>query len=251
MQHHPGPAPRFDPVGDSAIAITLGASADERTRVQVHRYYERLRSSTLHGVHDIVPGFTTITVHYDPALVEHRGASGDLMRSSNASGRAPFDAAVALVREALAADVTESVALSRLIEIPACYDAAVAPDLREVAAHAGIMSDEVAELHAAAEYVVHMVGFLPGFPYLGGLDSRLAMPRRASPRTRVPAGSVAIGGAHTGIYTIESPGGWHVIGRTAMRLFDVDEDPPAMLRIGDRVRFRPIAIRDLESAIRT
>jgi inhibitor of KinA len=231
-------APRIDALGDRALVITVGDSADERTRLAVRACYERLRARPPRGMHDIVPGFTTVTVHYDPAAVQRAGAT-------------PFDAAVAAVRDALANRAMLDAALSRVIEIPVCYDASVAPDLGDVAAHARISPEQVAELHAAPEYVVHMIGFLPGFPYLGGLDQRLEMPRRATPRTRVPAGSVAIGGAHTGVYTIDSPGGWHVIGRTPLRLFDVERDPPAMLGIGDRVRFRPIPLRDLQAADRT
>jgi inhibitor of KinA len=133
---------------------------------------------------------------------------------------------------------------SPLIEIPVCYDPSLAPDIEEVVRHTGLTSVRVVELHAAPEYVVHMVGFLPGFPYLGGLDPRLTTPRRSTPRTRVPAGSVGIGGSQTGVYSIESPGGWQLIGQTAKRLFDVKRDPPVVLRIGDRVRFHPITIEE-------
>lgn len=231
-------APRIEPLGDRALVITFGDSADERTRLAVRACFERLRARPPQGTHDIVPGFTTVTVHYDPATVQRAGARA-------------FDVAVAAVRDALANHAAVDAALCRVIEIPVCYDASVAPDLGDLAAHAGINPEQVAELHAAPEYVVHMIGFLPGFPYLGGLDRRLEMSRRATPRTRVPAGSVAIGGAHTGVYTIDSPGGWHLIGRTPLRLFDVEHDPPAMLCIGDRVRFRPIPLRDLEAADRT
>lgn len=229
--------PRIDALGDSALVITLGDAVDERTRLAVRGCYEQLRARALRGVLDVVPGFTTVTVHYDPAAI-HRGSG------------TPFDVAVAAVRDALSSEASADAAPARVIEIGVCYDAIAAPDLRDVAEYAGIRPEDVAELHAAPEYVVHMIGFLPGFPYLGGLDARLAIPRRAVPRTKVRAGSVAIGGAHTGVYTIESPGGWHVIGRTPMRLFDPDRDPPATLRIGDRVRFRPLSIRDLEDAER-
>jgi KipI family sensor histidine kinase inhibitor len=107
----------------------------------------------------------------------------------------------------------------------------------EVSAGAGLTAEEVVAIHSSTEYVVHMIGFMPGFPYLGGLDERLVTPRRTTPRTRVPAGSVAIGGKQTGIYPSTSPGGWNIIGRTSVRMFDVDKNPPSLLQPGDRVRF--------------
>lgn len=130
------------------------------------------------------------------------------------------------------------------IEIPVCYDRAFGPDLDIVASHAGLSGQAVIERHTAATYTVAMLGFAPGFPYLLGLDPTLQVPRRANPRTRVPAGSVAIGGAQTGIYSQELPGGWHLIGRTPLRLFDPLRDQPALLAPGDRVRFRPIGAEE-------
>ncbi|WIG55610.1 MAG: Allophanate hydrolase 2 subunit 1 [Rhodanobacteraceae bacterium] len=124
--------------------------------------------------------------------------------------------------------------------IPVCYGGDCGPDIDAIAEHAGLVRDEVIARHAAAEYTVAMLGFAPGFPYLLGLDAALHVPRRATPRTRVPAGSVAIGGAQTGIYPCELPGGWHLIGRTPLALFDPRRDPPCLLAPGDRVRFRAI-----------
>lgn len=225
---------RIEPVSDRALVITVGETPDERTRLAVRDCYEQLSAQRLEGVHDIVPGFTTVTVHYDPAA--YRESPGT-----------PYDVVATRVGETLGGRSATATFPSRVVEIPVCYDASVAPDLEDVAVRAGLEPRQVAELHAAPEYVVHMIGFLPGFPYLGGLDARLSTPRRPVPRTKVPAGSVAIGGMHTGVYTIESPGGWQLIGRTPMSLFDVAKEPPALLRIGDRVRFRPITLRELGS----
>ena len=127
-----------------------------------------------------------------------------------------------------------------LVEIPGAYGGDDGPDLATVAAHAGLDSDEVVRLHTTADHVVGMIGFAPGCPYLLGLPAALAIPRRATPRTRVPAGSVAIAERQTGIYPWTSPGGWHVIGRTPRAMFDPHRDPPALLRAGDRVRFVPV-----------
>jgi KipI family sensor histidine kinase inhibitor len=142
----------------------------------------------------------------------------------------------------------EAPAMARLVEIPVCYGGDFGPDLDALADHARLGAEEVVERHAGAMYTVAMLGFAPGFPYLFGLDPALHMPRRASPRTRVPAGSVAIGGAQTGIYPSELPGGWQLIGRTPLVLFDADRDPPSLLMPGDRVRF--VAIDAAALAVR-
>ena len=133
-----------------------------------------------------------------------------------------------------------------LVEIPVCYGGDFGPDLAAVARHAGLSEAAVVELHSAAEYLVYMVGFAPGFPYLGGLDARLAMPRRPAPRPLVPAGAVGIAGAQTGIYSLPTPGGWQLIGRTPRRLFDAARTPPSLLQAGSRLRFVPISEVDFQ-----
>src|SRR4029453_856356 len=139
-----------------------------------------------------------------------------------------------------------AVAKSRLVKVPVCYDAEFALDLKTVAQHCGLSPNEVVARHAAARYDVRCVGFTPGFPFLGGLPAKLATPRRKSPRPAVPAGSVGIGGPQTGIYPLRSPGGWNIIGRTPLRLFDVTREPATLFRAGDRVRFFPIGRDEFE-----
>ena len=141
---------------------------------------------------------------------------------------------------------------ARVVRVPVCYGGAHGPDLEFVAAHAGLTTDEVVALHSAVAYLVYMLGFTPGFAYLGGMTERIAAPRLDSPRTRIPAGSVGIAGAQTGIYPIESPGGWRLIGRTPLRLFDPRSERPFLLAAGDRARFVPVsgdAWRDVERAV--
>ena len=135
----------------------------------------------------------------------------------------------------------------RLVEIPVCYEAEFALDLEEVSRQAQIDPTKIVDLHCAAQYRVNCIGFTPGFPFLGGLDKRLATPRRSIPRKEIPAGSVAIAGGQTGIYPMKSPGGWNIIGRTPLHLFDPRKDPPALLRPGDRVRFRAITRSEFEA----
>jgi inhibitor of KinA len=180
---------------------------------------------------DVVPALGGVALHFDP---DHA-----------ALPPAPLAAAAELVeeclREASAADNP-----GRLIEVPVCYDPQFALDIVEVASGTGIAPEDVARLHAANEHRVLMVGFAPGQPYIGGLDPRLAVPRRATPRTRLPAGSIAIANAQTAVYPFEIAGGWNVIGRTPLAVFDPARDPPSLLAPGDRVRFVPISRSDFE-----
>jgi inhibitor of KinA len=134
-----------------------------------------------------------------------------------------------------------------VVEIPVCYDPEFALDLDHVAQHAQMSPKEVVDLHRATDYHVNCIGFTPGFPYLAGLPEKLATPRRATPRKEIPAGSVAIGGRQSGIYSLRSPGGWNVIGRTPLRLFDPQKNPPALLRAGDRLRFQAISRQEFEA----
>jgi inhibitor of KinA len=223
---------RMTPLGDRALTVTLGAAVDEPTRRRVQSACARLAAlaaaGALPGVVELVPAFASVTVHYDPARV----AAGE--------GGSPYARLASALGHALDGVEDAAPPPARVVEIPVRYGGAGGPDLDDVARLHGMSADEVVRRHAAGDYVVHMVGFLPGFAYLGGLDPELATPRRASPRAVVPAGSVGIGGQQTGVYPMDSPGGWHLVGRTELRLFDPRRDPPTLLRAGDRVRFRPL-----------
>ena len=227
------------PLGESALIVELSSESpvDVDEVLRVARLLER---AAIAGVTEITTSFTTVAVFYEPTRIVVRG------------GEVLFDSLEAQVRSALAQPSTgESVGPAserQAIEIPVCYEDEFALDLIDVAAHASLAPAEVIALHCSAEYRVATVGFTPGFPYFAGLPSQLATPRRATPRATVPAGSVAIGGSQAGIYPLSSPGGWHVIGRTPMKLFDVTSDSPALLRAGDRVRFRRITAAEFHAA---
>ena len=210
--------PAIEPLGDAALLVRLGEVIDETTHRRVRAAYAALAAAAVPGVGDIVPAYTTLTVHYDPTRADYGALERRLM-------------------EVLAAASEETSPASRVVSIPVRYGGDDGPDLAAVAAHAQLGMDEVVRRHVAGEYVVHMIGFAPGFPYLAGLDPRLACPRRESPRARVPAGSVGIGGSQTGIYPIEIAGGWQLIGRTSLTLFDAEREPPSVLAPGDRVQF--------------
>ncbi len=230
------------PLGDSALLLRLESDFEKdpaRTLESILDATQRLKSAQIPGVIEFVPAYTTIAVFFD------------LVRMIDAG--APIDDVVGWLTtkiETVLRGVSKkkrSQAISRLVEIPVCYDSEFGFDLEEVARRANISSAEVIQLHTAAEYRVHCVGFTLGFGFLGGLDAKLATPRRATPRTEVPAGSVAIGGKQTGVYPIRSPGGWNVIGRTPLRMFDVEREPPTLLHAGDRVRFRSINRSEFDS----
>jgi inhibitor of KinA len=222
---------RIEPLGDSALLVHAVDEFDpEESLDAVLGATAALEAAAIPGVIEFVPAYTTIGVFFDP-------------------GRTGFDALRTEIEVALQeTEPTFFAAGTRsTVEVPVCYEDELAPDLREVAWRASLSLKEVVQRHSSATYRVSCVGFSPGFPYLSGLPPELATPRRDSPRQRVPPGSVAIGGAQTGIYPSISPGGWNIIGRTPLRLFDVDRDPPALFHAGDRVVFRRISRREFDA----
>lgn len=225
---------RVDWLGDRALLLHLGSGIDAALNARTHAAARTLRAANLPGVIDIVPAYASVAVHYDPRAW-HEAESG------LAPGERLAERVLSSIRAAdvIGARITAESGLP-IVEIPVCYGGDHGPDLAEVARLAQLDESEVIARHAAGDYRVAMLGFAPGFPYLLGLDPALHSPRRANPRTRVPAGSVAIGGAQTGIYPRELPGGWQIVGRTPRILFDAARDPPALLAPGQRVRFRPI-----------
>jgi len=211
------------PLGDSAVVLTVGSGLDETSLGRASAIAAALERDPLPGVVDIVPAFATITVFYDLTLI---------------NGFARFCGE--LEQRAARAGATLASGGARIVELPVCYGGEFGPDLHEVAAKSGISSDEVVALHSGGKYVVQAIGFAPGFGYLGGLAERLHTPRRATPRTLVPAGSVGIGGVLTAVYPFATPGGWNILGRTPLKMFDATRAEPAILRAGDHVRFRVI-----------
>ena len=212
----------IEPLGDACLVVRLGSGVDADTSRAVAAATASLAAAALPGVVDIAPTFNTVAVVFDPCSTDP-GMLG------------------AAILSRLCALESDAPPQGRIVEIPVAYGGDDGPDLAAVAAHAHLDPEEVVRLHTTADHVVGMIGFAPGFPYLLGLPAALAIPRRATPRTRVPAGSVAIAERQTGIYPRTSPGGWHVIGRTPRAMFDADRDPPALLRAGDLVRFVPVA----------
>jgi inhibitor of KinA len=211
------------PLGDSAVVVALGSGLDETGLRRVRALAEALERDRPVGVVEVVPAFANVTVFYDVAQV---GGYEWLCRE------------IATRAERVAtADLSGA---ARVVEIPVWYGGEGGVDLADVAAQAGLSSEDVVALHAGSTYLVQAIGFAPGFAYLGGLPAKIHTPRRPTPRTVVPAGTVGIGGAQTGVYPLMTPGGWNLIGRTPLRLFDGGRHEPALLRAGDRVTFRAI-----------
>lgn len=220
-------APSFEPLGESTLLVCFGSRIDAALNARVHATVAVLRAAALPGVDDIAPAYASLALHYQPAV----WADGGALPWRNLA-----DAVGAVLAHAPGSRETKP----RLVVIPVRYGGGHGPDLEPLAALLGISPRQLVERHAAGEYRVAMLGFAPGFPYLLGLDPALHAPRLANPRVRVPRGSVAIGGAQTGIYPSELPGGWQLIGRTPLALFDVAREPACLLGPGDEVRFQAI-----------
>lgn len=250
---------RVEPLGERALLIQCGDTIDIAVNARALAIAHAVTRAGLPGVLDIAPAYASVCLRYDPRawadasdvdtpcvrLAAAVDAIVQSLVSADGAGSGEGDAP-RWTGEATHAESRPSKQISttthdeRALEIPVIYGGDSGPDLDAVAAHAGMSREAVIECHTAAEYRVAMLGFAPGYPYLLGLDPALHTPRRANPRTRVPAGSVAIGGAQTGIYPRELPGGWQIIGRTPLELFDAARAPPALLAPGQRVRFRQI-----------
>ena len=218
---------RLLPCGDTALAVEFGDGIDRRVSALVLGLAERLATASIAGLVELVPTFRSLMIHYDPSVLSQEALKTKL---------AP-----------LLSGLEAAEGSGRLWRVPACYHPSLAPDLAEVAGRTGLSPDQVAEHHSAVTYHVYMVGFLPGYPYMGDLPPELALPRRENPRTKVPAGSIAIATTLTAVYTLESPGGWHLIGRTPVPLWDLRHDPPAILSAGDKVEFQPISLGQYEA----
>lgn len=212
------PPPRVLPLGDSAITIELGKERSPELLREVHAAAAQIRSQRLQNVGDVVPAYLAVTVFYDALKVSYSEIAAQILEALDASRKT-----------AISLETRHHV-------IRVDYSGV---DLESVAATTGLSVDEVVQRHSARTYTVDLLGFVPGWAYMSELDPSLQIPRREQPRPRVPAGSVAIAATQTGIYPLDTPGGWHILGHTTARMFDATRDPPSLLRAGDTVRFEP------------
>lgn len=217
--------PLFFPAGDLALVVELGDAISTEINRKVRSLTDALEEGSIPGVFDFLPTYRSVLVYYDPLIV----TSGEVQDG--------------IERLLQSAEITDT-GMRHVVHIPTLYGGEMGPDIAFVAEHNGIDEQEVIRIHSGADYLVYMMGFSPGFAYLGGLDERLATPRLQSPRTEIPAGAVGIAETQTGVYPMASPGGWQLIGRTPLKLFDPTRERPVLLGAGDYVRFVPIESRE-------
>lgn len=213
---------QYYPLGDSAVVMQFGDVISETINFQVRTVAAWLDEYTFEGFVEYVPAFTCITIYYEPWVLNYHE--------------------MILLLQEMVGNMTDTEIgeQSEVRTIPVHYGGAMGPDLEYVANYHHMSTDEVIALHTQPEYLVYMIGFAPGFPYLGGMDERIATPRKETPRPKIPKGAVGIAGSQTGIYPMETPGGWQLIGQTPLELFDIGKEEPALLKAGDRLRFRPV-----------
>jgi inhibitor of KinA len=229
---------RIVAAGDSAIVVEFEERIDPIVNDRTIACAAALRKAAISGVRDIVPTYRSVAIYFDPLRTDGTA----LMAQAEHEARLVSSPAPDSI------DPSQSpITSSPTVRIPVCYGGDLGPDLADIAAFAHLDEADVVRTHTAATYRVFMVGFVPGFAYLGVVDQRIAMPRRASPRVRVPARSVAIGGVQTGVYPMETPGGWRVIGRTPVKPYDPDRTDPFLMKAGDSVRFYSIERTEFES----
>ena len=214
--------PTISPVGDRAISIDFGQVIDPTINRHIRQTIERIKELQLEGIIELVPTYCALLVEYDAMLYSYSEICN-------------------IIEPTLEEGMTNTTnELVTVVEVPTVYGGEFGPDLSFVASHNHLSEDEVISIHSGTDYLVYMLGFIPGFTYLGGMDPRIATPRLSSPRTLIPAGSVGIAGEQTGTYPSDSPGGWQIIGRTPVTMYDMSKAQAALLNAGDYVRYVPI-----------
>ena len=207
--------------GDSALLIEFGKEINPETNRKITALVQLMREQHIEGIVDVIPAFCSLLINYDPRVLSYEELKERM-------------------EHLLKMETKTEATRKRIFEIPVCYGGEYGPDIENIAEHAGLSVDEVIKIHSSKDYLIYMLGFLPGFTYLGGLDERIHTPRLASPRLKIRAGSVGIGGSQTGIYPLDSPGGWQLMGMTPVRTYDPERQTPILVEAGDYIRFIPI-----------
>ena len=223
---------KMSALSERALLVYVGEELNEQTHAVVQAAVNKLEQQQLAGIEEIIYGYTNFCIHFHPLQLKKA--------LQHFPGNSASEKLQHWVREQMQSLQVSDVAAPRIVEIPVYYGGEYGPDLAAVAAAHQLTEEEVIQLHSEVDYLVHMIGFAPGFPFLGGLNPRIATPRHTTPRLKIAAGSVGIAGMQTGVYPFETPGGWQIIGRTMMPLFLPNNTPPTLLQAGDKVRFVPV-----------
>ncbi|MGG0462304.1 5-oxoprolinase subunit PxpB [Priestia aryabhattai] len=234
----------ISPLGDSALVITFGDSIQYDIHKQIKTCKDSIELNPFPGFIECVPAFTNLTIFYNPLEVV-----AAVKKKEKKEFVSPFEVVSSFLQSKLENEQTEKKLDHRTVSIPVCYGGEYGPDLEYVARHHNLTPEEVISIHSEGEYLAYMIGFAPGFPFLGGLSEKIATPRRPSPRTSIPAGSVGIAGMQTGVYPISTPGGWQLIGQTPIKLFLPEQNPPSLLQAGDIVKFEPISKQEYQEIL--
>ena len=213
---------KYIPAGDRSVVMEFGNSINPEINWKIRNMVSTIENGKLNGISEIIPTYRSILIIYDPLAIEYNSLIDYLKQAVNNLG-----------------DSSEGQA--RIVELPTVYGGEYGPDIEFVADHNNLTVEEVIKLHSSTDYLLYMLGFTPGFGYLGGMSKKIETPRLQVPRTKIPAGSTGIAGSQTGIYPIDSPGGWQLIGRTPVKLYDPLGTPPILLNAGDYVRFVPVS----------
>ena len=227
----------FFQISENAISLEFGNDINEETLGRISRLNDCIKQNPFAGLLSTIPAYTTLTFYFNPV---------GLMNDFNLKGSTTLDKISLYIKSINVETNTDQEKYSQIINIPVCYDPTFGFDLQELSLFHQLIKEEIIEIHSIAVYTVYMIGFVPGFPYLGGLSKRLTSPRKQNPRPAIPAGSVGIAGQQTGIYPLETPGGWQIIGRTPIKLFDVNRQQPSLLKAGDKIKFEQISLREFE-----
>ena len=207
--------------GDSSLMIEFGKEISPEINRKIAATVQLMKMQHIEGVVDVIPAFCSLLINYDPRVISY----GDIKERMQAL---------------LKLDAKADAGRKKIYEIPVCYGGEYGQDIANIAKHAGLSEEEVIKIHSSRDYLIYMLGFLPGFCYLGGLDERIHTPRLANPRIKISAGSVGIGGSQTGIYPLDSPGGWQLMGMTPVKTYDPSRKVPILVEAGDYIRFIPV-----------